>query len=222
MTASPAPIFVPPQRPTEPLEAWGEAHRKRHLRTALGCLGCATPVLLVFGLVVAGAILAPDAERASAADEAYLFDVEYLAAWLEQPPDPAFAQTFREAHSPESYTLTYHYADEDSGLYLSNRVSRWPSAVEASRRHMETFRDEAASLRASGLRLEERGELFQWGDLCIAGMIFYGDTPVGNVFFAQKGRVSFMVMLQGGYFDEPDDVAELLEPYVAALDPLVR
>ena len=68
------------------------------------------------------------------------------------------------------------------------------------------------------LKVNTRDDLFERGDKSRFGLLEDDEGPLGNVFAMCDGKVMFMTLLVGTYFDDGDMWAEFVAPTLDAID----
>lgn len=112
-----------------------------------------------------------------------------------------------------STSLEYEYKPPEGGMFISSSVTAERTAATAATNY--------ASLRVGhGIgfamasnkttKLEERDDIFKWGDESHHSLITNNGKPVGNLFAARKGRHIYTFMIVGVYFDSTDTVEDLM------------
>ena len=74
--------------------------------------------------------------------------------------------------------------------------------------------------------LEERNDLFAWGDesrlavilVGVGGGVGVGGKPAGNLFIARKGADVFYLLVAGVCFDRQEAFASLVRPTLARIE----
>ena len=68
------------------------------------------------------------------------------------------------------------------------------------------------------ITIEERNELFKWGDQSRLAILKSNGLSIGNIFVARKGKSCFFMILYGVYFDDSESLKELLLPTLSLLE----
>jgi hypothetical protein len=66
--------------------------------------------------------------------------------------------------------------------------------------------------------LQEKNELFRWGDESRFGLLLADGRPFGNVFVAKKEKRVVYLLVSGIYFDDTESFSAFLSPYLERLD----
>jgi hypothetical protein len=179
------------------------------------------------GLVVcAGALFwftATD-QPITASDQEVIVAAEDLVAWVPGLEiDPGNESLRKRKHIDGSVEIEYEYeaVDGTSPFYLNSSVSYERNASDAVTCYSSMWTAAIVGLKiggGSGFSVDERNELFQWGDRSRFGLLMSDGDAVGNIFVMQKEERCFTFMLSGIYFDEEAAIAELLTPVLANVD----
>ena len=137
---------------------------------------------------------------------------EHLAAYYDDPKlDGGTLEIVRTRYLDGSYDVSIDYEVEDfvvtSSLYSVERRASDAMSVYGgllvTGPLMETMAD---------IELQERDDLFDWGDNSSSKVILVDGEPSGHVIIARKGKVAFMVTLAGAYEDDAQRLEALLRP----------
>lgn len=119
-----------------------------------------------------------------------------------------------------SEQLQYEYLADD--LIVECTISTAKSATEASAEYAVLWTSVGVGLKIGGgestVELEERNELFKWGDASRVGIIKHNGQPTGIVIIARKGNTVVMLLISGVHFDDAETLGELLKPHAEAWD----
>ena len=128
----------------------------------------------------------------------------------------AYESFKRERWFDGSVMIDYEFdAPEELGLpYLSSSAERHPSRSDACM----SFTAGNVGAQLGGMELDERNDLFKYGDKSSFGLLVSEGNPYGNFFGMCRGKTTFMVMLGGYYFDDGETWGELLKGPLEALD----
>jgi len=137
---------------------------------------------------------------------------EHLATYYDEPElDGGTLEVVRTRYLDGSYDVSVDYEVEDfvvtSSLYSVERRASDAMSVYGgllvTGPLMETMAD---------IELQERDDLFDWGDNSSSKVILVDGEPSGHVIIARKGKVAFMVTLAGAYEDDAQRLEALLRP----------
>lgn len=130
----------------------------------------------------------------------------------------AYESISRRTLTDGSVAIEYEFeAPEELGLpYLYSIAETHPSNDEAC----ESFAAGNAGARSGGIAVQERNDIFGYGDDSLFGLLVEDGDPYGNLFSMCRGRTSFMVILGAFYFDDGESWAELIVPTLEAIDSL--
>jgi len=206
----------PPPRPAAPA-----ARKMKVWPIVLAVLGlmCLSGAGLVGTVVALGK--AGKNQPVTAEDRTLLVTTDDLAVRVEGfEAQPGVETLTKKKGLDSSITLEYEYKPPEGGLFLNTTVT--------SERKVSTASTNYASLRVGhGIgfsmsadkqtKLEDRNDLFKWGDESHHSLITHNGNPVGNLFAARKGRHIYSVMLVGVYFDSTETIGDLLLPKLEQL-----
>jgi hypothetical protein len=116
--------------------------------------------------------------------------------------------------------LEYVYDQSDKGMYLSTTVitDSSPSSAATTYAGLRVGHGVGFSLSADNKsKMEDREDLFSWGDESRSALITYDGKPVGNLFVTRKGRHIYSFMIVGVYFDSEEVMSDLLLPKLQQL-----
>ncbi len=136
----------------------------------------------------------------------------HLAEFYDEPElDGGTLELVRTRYLDGSYDVSVDYDLDEfvitSSLYSVERRASDAISVYGGLRVtgplMETMAD---------IELQERDDLFSWGDNSSSKVILVEGEPSGHVIIARKGKVAFMVTLAGIYEDDAQRLEALLRP----------
>lgn len=137
---------------------------------------------------------------------------EHLAAYYDDSElDGGTLELVRTRYLDGSYDVSVDYEVADfvvtSSLYSVERRASDALSVYGgllvTGPLMETMAD---------IELQDRDDLFDWGDNSNSKVILVDGEPSGHVIVARKGKVAFMVTLAGAYEDDAQRLEALLQP----------
>ena len=73
-------------------------------------------------------------------------------------------------------------------------------------------------LETDGVVLQERDELFDWGDNSSSEVMVVDGEPVGHVIIARKGKAVFSTTIGGLYIEDPAELSALLMELTASAE----
>lgn len=207
----PAPAPPPPQK------------KKPILLIILLALGVPLAACLVLGGI--GYVLSTGKqEPLKPGDEAAFVTAEALLATTSNDAkvDATKVKQGREKLIAGGVDLSYEYESEKPPLYVSTQISIANSAADAKNSFLGQSVGGAAGLAIAGegVKLEDRDDMFKWGDQSKHKRLTMDGKPVGHFFIAQKGKYVFTTIFSGIYFDDADALAALLAPRLAAMETL--
>ncbi|TDI38584.1 MAG: hypothetical protein E2P02_20410 [Acidobacteria bacterium] len=188
--------------------------------TPVAALGTVA-LLLALGVLfkASGETLEPTRE-----ERALLLDIWHLSAWMaEYTPDLAGERMTKTRYFDDSYEIEYVYdlPDDEAAPYLTYSLTFESTEADARGTYTSIWGGTKIAFMMLGdteVLVDERSELFQWGDFSRFGVLTTDGTPFGNVFLARRGSMVVYLLLAGVYFDERESVSELLMPYLEKLD----
>jgi hypothetical protein len=226
----PPPPFPPGQGVPPPLAP--AARRKSPLAILALVLGGGFLALLLCGGLVVGFgwyAATGSQETVSEAERGLVPTVEQLSPWLDPDfvPRSDAGQLTKTRYFDGSTEVSYEYehADEARPLYVMSGVHFEASPSDASTTYVALSASFGIGLQwgADGpMEQEERNDLFAWGDESRLTLLVYNGQTIGNFFVARKGSRVVYFIVSGLYFDEPEALAELLQPHLDRLDAHVE
>jgi hypothetical protein len=151
-------------------------------------------------------------------------DISHLQGYLENyTPNPAGESLSKTRYIDDSFEIEYVYdlPQDNDAPYLSYTVTFEPSESDANTTYVSLWGGTKVAFYMFGdvkVDVQEKNEIFRWGDQSRFGVLFAGDRPFGNVFVAKKGKKVVYLLISGIYFDDPDVFSEFLTPYLERLD----
>jgi hypothetical protein len=162
---------------------------------------------------------------ALAAEERELVvDISHLKEWMEgYSPDPAGETLEKTRYIDDSYEIEYVYdlPENDEAPYLSYTLTFEPSTSDASTTYVSLWGGTKVAFYVFGdvqVDVQEKNELFRWGDESRFGLLVAEGRPFGNVFVAKKDKRVVYLLVSGIYFDDPESFSSFLTPYLERLD----
>lgn len=183
----------------------------------LGLLG------LVLLIAVAGFVfeMTKKSVPVTAEDRAAIVDAKQVAdrfEGIEVQADLGKYEKFSFLDGSEQ--LQYEYVAAD--LVVECTISTARTASDASAEYAVLWTSIGVGLKIgsgeTAVELEERNELFKWGDASRVGVVKHDGEATGIVIIARKGKTVIMLMISGVSFDDPEALGELLQTQVEAWD----
>jgi hypothetical protein len=174
-------------------------------------LGCGS--LLGLGLLAGTAV----DERALTADErAQLLTVDDLSPWVpEYKINRAFESSKYAKTIDGAIELEYNYEHPDE-FYVTSSVTIETSLSNAKAVYAGFRIGEGLGAMADkDLRMETRNDLFKAGDESDFSIIRGVNGPLGNRLIARRGTRVVYIQFSGVYFENADDLRDLLSGPVA-------
>ena len=147
-------------------------------------------------------------------DRALLVTTDDLAERVEDFEVKAGVEQLKKKKSFDGSTsLEYEYKPPGGGMFISSSVTaeRTASAASTNYASLRVGHGIGFSMSADkATKMEERDDLFKWGDESHHALITHNGKPVGNLFAARKGKHIYTFMIVGVYFSETDTLEDLL------------
>jgi hypothetical protein len=160
----------------------------------------------------------------AAGERDLVLDIAHLTSWMsEYTPDPAAESVSKTRYIDDSYEIEYVYdvPEDDGAPYLSYTVTFEPTAGDATTTYVSLWGGTRFGFYVFGevqVEVQEKNDLYQWGDESRMGLLLANGQPFGNVFVARKGKRVVYLLVSGVYFDDKESLTELLSPYMARLE----
>lgn len=133
--------------------------------------------------------------------------------------DPTLAEgestLVRTHYIDRSYDIEFEFDNDEIGIYSLYTVERKTSDA------LTVYGSTALStslMEADEVTLEERPDLFSWGDNSSSQIMMFEGQPAGHVIVARKGKVVFTVSVSGVFIDNPEELEELLSGLLASAE----
>ncbi|HEX8699213.1 MAG TPA: hypothetical protein VF815_10285 [Myxococcaceae bacterium] len=179
------------------------------------------------GGLVAGFIALDKAGKSqpvTAEDRTLLVTTDDLAMRVESfEVQPQVEKLTKKKGLDSSISLEYEYKPADGTLYLNSSVTTERTASTASTNYASLRVGHGLGFSMSAdkeTNMEDRNDLFKWGDESHHALITHSGRPVGNLFAARKGRHIYSFMVVGVYFDSTETIGDLLLPKLEQLSKL--
>ena len=179
------------------------------------------------GLLVGGFLLLDKTGKpqpVTAVDQMMLVTTSDLAMRVEGfETQPNVEQLTKKKSLDGSVTLEYAYKPADGTLFLNTTVTTERTAATASTNYASLRVGHGLGFSMSAdkeTKMEDRNDLFSWGDESHHALITHSGKPVGNLFAARKGRHIYSFMVVGVYFDSTETIGDLLLPKLEQLAKL--
>ena len=159
-------------------------------------------------------------------ERALLLDIWHLSSWMAgYTPDLSGERMTKTRYFDDSYEIEYVYdlPDDQAAPYLTYSLTFEGTEADARGTYTSIWGGTKVAFMMLGdteVSVDERSELFQWGDFSRFGVLTTDGIPFGNVFLARRGSLVVYLLLAGVYFDEGQSISELLTPYLEKLDRL--
>jgi hypothetical protein len=153
-----------------------------------------------------------------------VLDISHLTGWIPgYTPDLAGETITKTRYLDDSFEIEYEYdlPQNEEAPYLSYNLTFEPSESDASTTYVSLWGGTKVAFYVFGeiqVEVEEKNELFRWGDQSRFGLLLAEGKPFGNVFVAKKGKRVVYLLVSGIYFDDSENVTAFLAPYLERLD----
>ena len=160
----------------------------------------------------------------AAGERELVLDISHLTGWIPgYTPDLAGETVTKTRYLDDSFEIEYEYdlPQDGEAPYLSYNLSFEPSESDASTTYVSLWGGTKVAFYVFGevqVEVEEKNELFHWGDQSRFGLLLAEGKPFGNLFVAKKGKRVVYLLVSGIYFNDSDDVSAFLAPYLERLD----
>lgn len=170
--------------------------------------------VIVLGTVL-GKLIGPAVEHLPVTDDdrTVLVTVDSLAPWFEDLSiDRAKERVTKKRMRGGQVELEYEYEAED--LYLSTLIYVEPSESAARSTYRTTMFGFRIGTSLEDVSLRPRPDLLSWGEESRCEILWLPEEKAagGNLFACRMGKRTFLFVVGGVYFDEPDQFRQLLEP----------
>jgi len=115
----------------------------------------------------------------------------------------------------------YHDLEDPSAPYLSYSLNLERSVSDATLVYMPMWAATSVGLDfgdSADVSIQERNDLFRWGDASRFGLIESDGGAFGNLFVARKDKTVVFCAFSGVYFTDAESIRQLLSPVLARLD----
>ncbi len=182
-------------------------------------------VCLVLCVVGSGALylLTAVTEEVTPADRRLVVTIHDLAEYVEDyVPDPEHETITKQRNLDRSFEIEYEYdaPDDEDVPYLMCSLSVEPTLQDARASYLAMWGGVKLGIHfgADEVEIVERNNVFQWGDHSHFGTLEIENVPYGNVFVARKGKLIFVLLISGVYFEDRDTFSDFLAPVLSELD----
>ena len=156
-------------------------------------------------------------------ERALLLDIEHLVQWTDgYEPVVDRENVSKTRFLDDSYELEYSYdvLEDDDSPYLAYSITFEGNEGDARTTYLSFWGGTHAGFLLGEVQfdIDERADLFSWGDESRFGILKADGRPFGNVFLARSGTRVVYFLVAGLYFDESRSVEALLVPYLERLN----
>lgn len=172
-------------------------------------------LFLAFGALVGlGVLLATSVEERAltATEREQVFTIDDLADWM---PEYKINRAFEKASYVKaldgSHELVYDYEHADE-MYVHCTVTSEKDLTDAKASYTGfKIGDSIGTMAGDGISIESRNDLYKAGDESEFGIIKGAPGPLGNRLVARKGTRIVYIQFSGVYFDNAENLRELLD-----------
>ena len=187
-------------------------------------------ILALFGVVLwvvsAGALFVITAREqpVTEREREVILDIHSLAEWVKDfEPDSNYELLQKIRYIDWSYEVEYEYDESDNvdAPYLSCTLNLERKRSDVLTTYVAAWNAAVIGMQIAGntdVTVDERNELFRWGDQSRFGILKSNEEPYGNMFVARNDKRVFFLVVSGVYFDDPDSIRELLMPVLDQVD----
>lgn len=174
---------------------------------------------LFAALLVCGVAGCGSEQPVSTEDKAIFLRATDLAKFGFRHENAEAYETFSKTrHFDGTYELSYQFGTPDSEqqhplyIYISVSVERRASDAMISQKAEKLGL--VVGLKAEGAEEREVPGTFPYGDDARLSLIVKGENPIGNIFTLRDKGKTYLLVLSGVYFDDPELFKKLIGPQV--------
>lgn len=181
-------------------------------------------LVLAFGALIGLGVLmttSVDERAMTATERQQVFTVDDLADWMpEYKINRAFEKSNYVKALDGTHELVYDYEHTDE-MYVHCTVVVEKNTSDAKAGYTGfKIGDNIGMMAGDGISIESRNDLYKAGDESEFGIIRGAPGPLGNRLVARKGTRIVYIQFSGVYFDNAQNLRELLDgPVNRALNP---
>ena len=181
---------------------------------------CAGFALL--GACAIGVVLAPGKDfPVTDADREVVVRATDLEGWLSTEVDETLAKMTKKRDLFGTYELEYEY--DGDGLYVTTIATFDKTESDARTTFsMSKIGFGVGLLSEQKMQKVERNDLFSGGDKSVVYELEMDGTSVGNAVLVRKDARTLFVIFVGPHIDDADELAELLDPHLFAMEAWKR
>jgi len=163
----------------------------------------------------------------AAGERDLVVDISHLKGWMEgYTPNLSGESLQKTRYIDDSFEIEYVYdlPEDDKAPYLSYSVTFEPSASDANTTYVSLWGGTKVAFYVFGelqVDVQEKNEIFRWGEESRFGLLLADGRPFGNVFVAKKEKRVVYLLVSGIYFDDTESFSDFLTPYLEKLDAFV-
>ena len=152
-------------------------------------------------------------------DRAAIVDIDTFLAWSGDAytPDYSGETIIKTRFFDDSYDVDYDFdvPEDPDAPYLNCNITIEKDETEAAASYVGRWAGALLGMQIMGgadVEVNERNDLFSWGDESTFAILSVDGEPFGNMFSARKGSRAFFIVFSGIYTDDGEIAGELLLP----------
>jgi hypothetical protein len=130
----------------------------------------------------------------------------------------AYESFSKTRHFDGSHELTYHFdtpdSEEDRPLHIFITVSVERREVDAQLAQKAQRVGLLIGFKSEGAEERELAESLPYGDEARLALLVKGDNPIGNTFALRDKEKTYLLVMSGLYFDDPELFKAMIGPKV--------
>ncbi len=173
-------------------------------------------------LLVCGVAACGSEQPVSAEDKALFLRVADLAAYGFRYENAEAYETFTKVkHIDGKYELTYQFTTPDTAqekplfIYISVAIERRASNALISQKAEKLGL--MIGFKSEGIEERELPGSYPYGEEARLALLVKGEDPIGNTFTVRDNEKTYLLLLTGVYFAEPELFKQLIGPKVQRL-----
>jgi|GEM_PF-796569 len=157
-------------------------------------------------------------------DQAAIVDIDMFLDWSGDPytPDYSGEKLIKTRFFDGSYDIDYDFdvPEDPNAPYLNCNITIEKNNADAKASYVSMWAGAILGMHMLGgadVEVNERNDVFRWGDESTFAILSLDGEPFGNMFSTRKGTRVLFIIFSGIYTDDGEAVSDLLLP---ALDQL--
>ncbi|MEM9281745.1 MAG: hypothetical protein AAGA96_07965 [Verrucomicrobiota bacterium] len=225
-TPSPPPLPTgPPPVPKDGAAAERAASVRK--RTVLSIVIAVAVIVVGFGALVIGIgalyFVTADELAMTPELESAVVTIHDMEKWFEIEVRPELEEWETEYYFDRSANVMYFYDDSDAGIYLNCNLTYEPKSSDARMMYQLEWGGLKLGNRlgpGEDIELEDASELFAWGDQSKFAFQNLEGERYGFAFLGRKRGKIFFIDSWGLVLEDPDEIADFLQPHLEAFETL--